>query len=128
MKHAFARIAFLSTAVVVALATAPLAQTTAETSPEAVSPDAERGMSLIEQGAKILLDQFFKEAEPAMKEMQEGLSQLMQDYGPVLRDLAAMAGDLHNYHAPEKLPNGDIILRRKTPAELLQPDGPEIDL
>ncbi len=118
MKHAFAL-----TAVLIALSSAPLAQTASGTDPE-----AERGFSLIEEGAKILLEQFFQKAEPAMKDMQEGLAQLMQDYGPILRDLAEMAGDLHNYHAPEKLPNGDIILRRKTPAELTQPTGPQIDL
>lgn len=130
MKHAFAL-----TAVMISLATAPLAQdnpdaTAPETVPE-TEPETDRGLSLIEEGAKILLDQFFRKAEPAMKDMQDGLAQIMQDYGPVLKDLAAMAGDLHNYHAPEKLPNGDIILRRKTPAELaapIGPTGPQIDL
>jgi len=114
---------FALAAVLASLASAPVAETAGTTSPE-----TDRGMSLIEEGAKILLDQFFKQAEPAMKDMQEGLAQLMKDYGPMLRDLAAMAGDLHNYHAPEKLPNGDIILRRKTPAELSEPTGPQIDL
>lgn len=123
MKHALPL-----TMLLLSLASAPMAQTPDSASPETASPDAERGMSLIEEGAKILLDQFFREAEPAMKDMQDGLSQLLTDYGPMLRDLVAMAGDLHNYHAPEKLPNGDIILRRKTPAELAQPSGPQIDL
>ena len=63
MKHAFAL-----TAALVFLATAPVAQT-----PDAASPEAERGFSLIEEGARILLEQFFKEAEPAMKDMQEGV-------------------------------------------------------
>jgi hypothetical protein len=39
-----------------------------------------------------------------------------------------MIGDLRNYHPPEKLPNGDIIIRRKTPAEILTDRGEDIEL
>jgi hypothetical protein len=34
-----------------------------------------------------------------------------------------MIGDVRNYHAPEMLPNGDIIIRRRVPAP-----APEIEL
>jgi hypothetical protein len=49
--------------------------------------------------------------------------------GPALRDLMDQVGDLSAYHAPEVLPNGDIIIRRKTPQEMqdIPPDG-EIEL
>lgn len=110
--------------VAAALAAAPVS---AQQSPEA-GAETERGFSLIEEGAKILLEHFFDQAEPAMKDIEKGLTEAMRDFGPVLKDLAEMAGDLHNYHAPEKLPNGDIILRRKTPQELAAPPGGEIDL
>ena len=45
-------------------------------------------------------------------------------------EIMAMIDDLANYHAPERLPNGDIILRRKTPAELKLEalDGPQTEL
>ena len=40
----------------------------------------------------------------------------------------AKVGDLSAYHAPEVLPNGDIIIRRKTPQETEPlPEG-EIEL
>ena len=41
----------------------------------------------------------------------------------------AKIDDIRNYHPPEVLPNGDIIIRRKTPAELAAPPAEgEIDL
>ncbi len=42
---------------------------------------------------------------------------------PMLEKLRALAGDLTAYEAPELLPNGDIIIRRKpTPQEAPTPD------
>ena len=62
------------------------------------------------------------------------LEGLLQDMGPALNGLAEMIGDLNAYHPPERLPNGDIILRRKTPVppeppkeQPTEPTGP-IDL
>jgi hypothetical protein len=69
------------------------------------------------------------EVEPALKELQFGFGEVLGEMEPMLRDLAAMIGDIKNYHAPEVLPNGDIIIRRKSPAELAMPDpGEEIDI
>ena len=48
---------------------------------------------------------------------------------PHLAELADMIGDLGNYQAPERLPNGDIILRRKIPQAPIEfgPNG-EVDI
>lgn len=92
-------------------------------------PTAEEGFSLLEEGAKIILRSFLDEVEPSLKDLQKGLDGAMQDLAPALRDLADMMGDLRNYHAPERLPNGDIIIRRKSPSELAMPaPGPEIEI
>lgn len=90
---------------------------------------AEEGFNLLEEGAKIILRSLIDEMEPALKEMQEGLGAAMDEMGPVLRELAEMIGDIRNYEPPEKLPNGDIIIRRKTPVGPAMP-GPngEIDI
>ena len=37
-----------------------------------------------------------------------------------------MMKNLNDYHPPQMMPNGDIILRHKTPAEMIP--GPEIEL
>lgn len=90
---------------------------------------AEEGFSLLEEGAKIILRSLIDEMEPALKDMQEGLGAAMDKMGPALRELAEMIGDIRNYEAPEKLPNGDIIIRRKSPIGPFLP-GPngEIDI
>lgn len=94
----------------------------------ALAEEEGEGFSLMEKGAKLFLRGLMDEAEPAMKDMQrlfEGmepaLRQFMQDMGPALSDLMGKVDDLTLYEAPEMLPNGDIILRRK-------PDAPELQL
>lgn len=83
----------------------------------------QEGFSLMEEGARLLLKGLMSSMEPAMDDMGRALIQME----PALRDLMAMMGDIDNYHAPEMLENGDIIIRRKTAVEMLQ-KGPEIEL
>jgi hypothetical protein len=58
--------------------------------------------------------------------MERGLGMLMEGLGdevaPMLRQLRELAGDLRAYEAPEMLPNGDIVIRRKEPLET-PPEG-----
>ena len=99
--------------------TPALAQDAAPTPPG----DVDAGVSLLQQGAKLLLKGLMSNMEPAMQDMGRAITEMQ----PALNDLLAMIGDLTQYHAPEMLENGDIILRHKTPAELA-PKAPEIDL
>ena len=50
---------------------------------------------------------------------------------PYLADLAEMLGDLSGWHAPELLPNGDILIRRREPQmpedQLPEEEGPVED-
>ena len=52
-----------------------------------------------------------------MEQMAEDTMPLMQDWmdrlGPQLEALGDRIGDFSQYEAPEVLPNGDIIIRRK---------------
>ena len=63
--------------------------------------------------------------------MAEALRLFMQGFmaemEPALEDLELFLQDLNAYHPPEVLPNGDIIIRRKTPLEREIEDG-EIEL
>lgn len=95
--------------------------------------DAE-GPSLMEQGAKLFLEGLMKEMEPALTELEKmtrEMEPMLQDFaaqmGPALTDLLDNVEDWSVYHPPEMLENGDIILRRKTPAEIEEPN-PEVDL
>lgn len=104
------------------LLAALLALAAAPAPAEEPAPPAE-GFSLMEEGARMLLRGLMDEAEPALDDMARAL----RDLGPNLRELLAIVDDIGNYHAPELLENGDIILRRKTPA-LPLPTGPETEL
>ena len=53
---------------------------------------------------------------------------LLEEMEPAMDDLSALLENLDAYHAPEVLPNGDIIIRRKTPLEPEEPAEGEIDL
>jgi len=94
--------------------------------PDGSDPEIGEGLSLLEEGAGILLRSLRKRMEPALRDLGSDLDEAMRAMGPALGDLVAMIGDMRNYHAPEKLPNGDIILRRKTPpAPEADPGAPD---
>lgn len=66
-----------------------------------------------------LLDQFTTQAQPMME-------QFLEQMGPQLDALRNQIADWSLYEAPEILPNGDIIIRRKPSAEIdvmTNPDG-----
>jgi hypothetical protein len=92
----------------------------AETVPAPAPTDD--GFSLMEEGAKLFLRGVMSQMEPALDEMGRALDEVepsLRALEPKLRELMALVGDLQNYHAPEKMENGDIIMRRKTPQEIL---------
>lgn len=89
---------------------------------------ADEGFSLLREGARIVFESMLDQMEPALRGMQEDFGMALREMEPALRDLAAMIGDLKNYHPPEILPNGDIIIRRKSPAEILTDRNGDIEL
>jgi len=94
------------------------------------TPEVEDGLSLMQQGARLLFRGLMSEMEPALDEMGRALEALepaLREMEPALRKLIALMDDVTNFHAPEILPNGDIIIRRKTPQELAAPPA-EIEL
>ncbi|MFW2544089.1 hypothetical protein ACN2XU_15755 [Primorskyibacter sp. 2E107] len=95
----------------------------------------ENGPSLMEEGMKLFMRGLMTEMEPALKEL-EGMAEearpflddFAREMGPALRDLMGQVQDWSAYHPPEMLPNGDIILRKKTPDAVETPEGEEIEL
>jgi len=84
--------------------------------------DVDEGFNLVEEGAKIILRSLFEEMSPTLEELQNDLSGLAEEMAPAMRDLQGLIGDMTLYHMPEVLPNGDIIIRRKSPLEV-DPDA-----
>ena len=56
---------------------------------------------------------------------REVLDKLTEEVLPLLEKLGEKVGEISEYHAPEVLPNGDIIIRRKIPEELPPKDEEE---
>ncbi|MEM6940481.1 MAG: hypothetical protein AAF943_03930 [Pseudomonadota bacterium] len=87
--------------------------------------EEERGLSIMERGAQLFFEGLMKEMEPAIEEFSGFADQIgpaMRDFvvemGPKLSTLLEEVQDWSVYEAPEILPNGDIIIRRKP-----DPDG-----
>ena len=116
----------VATFIIVAALAAPVAAQEAED---------ERGLSQMERGAQMLMEGLMREREPAM----DGLQDMAEEFGPAMRNFATQMGpalrglleegeDWSVYHPPEKLENGDIIIRRKTPEELNSAPKPETEI
>lgn len=83
----------------------------------------DEGPSLMEEGARLFFRGLMSEMEPAMRDFSEfaeeagpAMQLFLQEMGEGLKQVIATVDDLRNYQAPEFLPNGDIIIRRKPDA------------
>ncbi len=79
---------------------------------------------LMERGMKLFMRGLMQEMEPALRDMED----MASEWGPAIGGLLGLVDDFTNYHPPEILPNGDIIIRRKRPDEMPSPEGEEIEL
>lgn len=101
---------------------------------------AEDPPSLMERGAQMFFEGLMEEMAPALDDM----AQLLEEAGPAMQEFLAEIGpklgrvleeveDWSVYAAPEVLPNGDIIIRRKPdvpekPESTPDEDLPQVDL
>ena len=87
-----------------------------------------------EGGSSDGVDLFFEGLREQLAPLLEGLDtvlpqmeQMAESLGPLLEELVGQVDDLSHYQMPERLPNGDIIIRRKPEAPDLPPEG-QIDI
>ncbi|NNU81497.1 AAA+ family ATPase [Halovulum dunhuangense] len=91
------------------------------------------------QGTPVIpfLEEWSLRTEEMMRELMEevgpDMQRMMAEIMPRLQELAETLGGLSNYEMPEVLPNGDIIIRRKSdapplPEDLPRDEGGVIDL
>lgn len=92
--------------------------------------DTDTGPSLMERGAELFWEGLRQEMAPALEEFHDLMTTIgpsmqgfLTEMGPALAEIADQVEDWSRYEAPEILPNGDIIIRRK-PAEP-QPPVPQ---
>ena len=105
----------LSLALLAALATGPAAAQTAD--------EPEEGLSLIERGIGMIFRQFWQDAGPEVEGLTRDLSGTMTRLAPALQDLGVLVDDIRNYDTPERLENGDIVIRRRAGAPPPPPIG-----
>lgn len=117
MKHT------LSLALAIALLSSP-----------AVAQDDD-APSLMQRGAEMFFEGLRKEMAPAMDNLQELMEQagpsmlnFMTEMGPAFTKLLDEVQDWSVYSAPEMLPNGDIIIRRKPDIDQKPAADGEIDI
>jgi hypothetical protein len=77
-------------------------------SPPQEAPQDKGALSLSEMFEQILRG-FLSEAEPQLRELERGFSALEPEIQRFLDELRGMT----QYHPPEILPNGDILIRRR---------------
>ena len=121
MLHRLALTCVLSLAAAAPLATAAMAQgfqmpgadqpaIPPGTTPPAAAPGIDDG------SIGSILDNLLTEAQPHLEGLAGAMEGTLQEISPALRELGGLVDDIENYQRPERLPNGDIILRRRADA------------
>lgn len=120
----------LTAALALSLAAPALAQGTPFEMPRADEPPpgAERPYELPDSDGggllEGLLNDFITRAQPHLEGLARDMGGLMEDYRPVFEELSKLMDDIGNYQMPpERLPNGDILIRRKPDAPPPPPLG-----
>ncbi|MBV1896944.1 MAG: hypothetical protein KUG70_10830 [Rhodobacteraceae bacterium] len=90
---------------------------------------------LMQRGAEMFLEGLRQEMSPALDNLQElaeqagpSMMNFLAEMGPAFADLLDEVEDWSRYSAPEILPNGDIIIRRKPDQEIDPPSTGETDI
>lgn len=70
-----------------------------------------------------LLDNLLRQAQPELDQLGRDMEGLANRLAPALGDIATLVDDFRNYEAPQRLENGDILIRRKADAPPAPPIG-----
>lgn len=109
---------------ILSVATLTFALTLSATSQDVAQEQPEQAeRSLMQRGVEMFFEGLLNEVQPLKEDLNQlsdalepSLQALIEEFGPALRDLADKIDDATRYEAPEVLPNGDIIIRRKDDA------------
>ena len=77
------------------------------------------GLDLLGEGSRMILDGLMEDMRPMLDEVRPFLE---EEVVPLLERMGDLVDDLSHYELPERLPNGDIIIRRSEDAPPLDPD------
>ncbi|MEL6954411.1 MAG: hypothetical protein AAFN09_06500 [Pseudomonadota bacterium] len=103
----------IKAALLSACLTLPLAALPGQATAQDENDALRDGLELFGEGARRLLEGLGQEMEPMLDELRPFFE---EDMLPFLQGLADQIDDLAVYEMPERLPNGDIIIRRRPDA------------
>ena len=80
-------------------------------------PDIQRAPGEAPSPLDELMNNMLRRAQPHLEDLARDMGGLVNDYAPVFEELGRLMDDIGNYELPpERLPNGDILIRRKAGA------------
>lgn len=94
--------------------------------PRTDAPRTDAPASDFGSGIEDFMRNMLTEAQPHLNELGRNLGGLVGAVSPVLSDIADLMDDARNYQAPERLENGDILIRRRADAPPPPPVGPAL--
>jgi hypothetical protein len=81
------------------------------------------GLDLLGEGSRMILEGLMEDMRPMLDEVRPFFE---EELVPLLERMGELVDDLSHYELPERLPNGDIIIRRSEDAPPFEPEaGPE---
>jgi len=86
--------------------------------------DVRDGLDMLSEGARTLMEGLFEDMRPMLEEAQPFFE---DEVAPFFVNLWALIDDVTSYEMPERLPNGDIIIRRSPDAPPVPGDAPQED-
>jgi len=87
--------------------------------------DVRDGLDLLSEGARTLLEGLAEEMRPMLEQAQPFFE---EEVAPFFANLWGLIDDVTAYELPERLPNGDIIIRRSPDAPPLPEPGENGDV
>ncbi|WP_224815825.1 AAA+ family ATPase [Hasllibacter sp. MH4015] len=80
--------------------------------------DVSEGLGLLGEGTRLILEGLMEEMRPMLEEARPYFE---EEVLPFLDRMGELMDDFTSYELPERLPNGDIIIRRSPDAPEFQP-------
>lgn len=114
----------LSALPLVALLALPVAAQDWQMPRDEAQPRGQQDEPLGDLGDEIdnAMNQLFNRLQPHLNALGDELANTMNEFTPALNEISGLIDDIGNYERPERLENGDIIIRRKAGA----PPPPQI--
>lgn len=87
----------------------------ADQPPQTQMPPAETA-DILERGMTIFMENLMHDMAPHLETLGQDMEGAANALVPAMRDIGTMMDDIRNYEMPQRLENGDIVIRRRADA------------